>query len=122
MPRTAASEGRDHFIRWYTSQGRKWIADAVEVLRERVGAKPRSIYVRDLKYRWGSCNAGGDAYFHWRVMLLPPRIVRYLIVHELVHLHEHNHSPAFYERLGRAAPDYRDIEAWLETNGDHYAL
>jgi predicted metal-dependent hydrolase len=122
MHRASASEGRDHFIRWYTSQGLKWIACAVEVLEDRVGAKPRSIYVRDLKYRWGSCNAGGDAYFHWRLMLLPPRVIRYLVVHELVHLHEHNHSPAFYDRLGRAAPEYREIEAWLEANGDEYTL
>lgn len=122
MRRSSASEGRSHFIRWYTDQGLKWIANAVDTLHERVGAQPRSIYVRDLKYRWGSCNAGGDAYFHWRVMLLPPRVVRYLIVHELVHLHEHNHSPAFYEKLGRAAPDYREIEAWLEANGDLYSL
>jgi len=122
MRRSSASEGRSHFIRWYTDQGLKWIANAVDTLHERVGAQPRSIYVRDLKYRWGSCNAGGDAYFHWRVMLLPPRVVRYLIIHELVHLHEHNHSPAFYERLGRTAPDYREIEAWLEANGDQYVL
>ena len=122
MRRASALDGHGHFIRWYTNQGLKWITSAVDILQERVGAKPRSIYVRDLKYRWGSCNAGGDAYFHWRVMLLPPRVVRYLIVHELVHLHEHNHSPAFYERLGRVAPDYREIEAWLEANGDQYAL
>lgn len=122
MLRASAVDGRDHFIRWYTSQGLKWLTSAVEALQERVGAEPRSIYVRDLKYRWGSCNAGGDAYFHWRVMLLPPRVIRYLVVHELVHLHEHNHSPAFYERLGSAASDYSEIEAWLEANGDQYDL
>ncbi len=47
---------------------------------------------------------------------------RYLILHELVHLHEHNHSPAFYRRLGRAEPDYAEKEAWLEAHGDAYAL
>jgi len=122
MRRSSASEGRSHFIRWYTDQGLKWITNAVATLHERVGAQPRSIYVRDLKYRWGSCNAAGDVYFHWRVMLLPPRVVRYLIIHELIHLHEHNHSPAFYERLGRVAPDYREIDSWLKANGDQYAL
>lgn len=122
MSRSVALDGRSHFIRWYTRQGHKWIASAVDVLKERVGTAPRSIFVRDLKYRWGSCNAGGDVYFHWRVMLLPPGVIRYLIIHELVHLHEHNHSSAFYERLIRAAPDYRRIEAWLKANADQYAL
>ena len=43
-------------------------------------------------------------------------------MHELVHLHEHNHSPAFYERLARTVPDFQEKEAWLERNGDRYAL
>jgi predicted metal-dependent hydrolase len=61
-------------------------------------------------------------YFHWRVMLLPPQVIRYLLLHELIHLHEHNHSLAFYERLRRAAPDYRETEKWIEANGNSYAL
>ena len=82
----------------------------------------RRLVAEYLKYRWGSCNADGDVYFHWRVMLLPPNVVRYLLLHELVHLHEHNHSPAFYMHLGRAVPEHREIEAWLEANGDSYVL
>jgi len=94
----------------------------VDSLKERVLVEPRTVLVRDLKYRWGSCNAAGDVYFHWRVVLLPPRVIRYLILHELIHLREHNHSPAFYERLVQVVPDYREIEKWLEANGDYYAL
>lgn len=122
LTRSVAQQGRDYFVRWYAGQGIKWITQAVQTLQERVGTSPRSIQVRDLKYRWGSCNAEGDAYFHWRVMLLPPRIVHYLIVHELAHLLEHNHSPAFYETLSRIEPQYRQFEAWLRANGDHYTL
>jgi len=122
MVRSVAHKGRDHFVRWYTRQGVKWIMNTLDKLQGRVGATPRSISVRDLKFRWGSCNAYGDAYFHWRVMLLPPKIVRYLILHELVHLHEHNHSHTFYERLARVVPDYREIETWLKANGNQFAL
>ncbi len=122
MVRSAAAKGRDHFVRWYTRQGQAWIVEAIEPLKERVLAEARAITVRDLKYRWGSCNPDGNMYFHWRVMLLPPKVIRYLLLHELVHLHEHNHSPAFYERLARAVPQYREIEMWLEANGDAYAL
>jgi len=122
MIRSAAERGRAHFVRWYTQRGESWIPGAVRTLKERVAAEPRSIAIRDLKYRWGSCNASGDVYFHWRVMLLPPKVIHYLILHELAHLHEHSHSPAFYQRLGRAAPAYREIESWLEANGDRYDL
>lgn len=122
LVRSSAEKGRSDFIRWYTQQGESWIPDAVETLKDRVAAKPRSITVRDLKYRWGSCNPAGDVYFHWRVMLLPPKVIQYLILHELAHLHEHNHSPEFHRRLSRAFPAYREMEAWLEANGDRYDL
>jgi predicted metal-dependent hydrolase len=122
MLRSAAEKGHDQFVRWYTRQGQAWIANKIAALKERVLAEPRSLSIRDLKYRWGSCNADGDMYFHWRVMLLPPQVIRYLLIHELIHLHEHNHSPAFYEQLRRAAPDYRETEKWLEANGDQYTL
>jgi predicted metal-dependent hydrolase len=122
LKRGCAAMGREHFTRWYTQQGSRWIGDVAAGLQERVGAKSRSVSVRELKYRWASCNSRGDMYFHWRVILLPPHIIRYLIVHELVHLHEHNHSPAFYERLTRVAPNHREIESWLEKNGDFFAL
>jgi len=122
MAREAAGDGRIHFIRWYARQAEKWITKVVVTLKERVLAEPRSVTVRDLKFRWGSCNAAGDLYFHWRVILLPPSVVRYLVLHELVHLHQHNHGPAFYEDLRRAAPDYRQTESWLEANADQYSL
>lgn len=122
MTRSTAVEGRNQFIKWYTKQGYVWINNAVEQLKERVLVNPRSVSIRDLKYRWGSCNAAGDVYFHWRVILLPPEIIRYLILHELVHLHEHNHSSAFYDQLSRAVYNYREIEAWLEKKGDQYSL
>lgn len=122
MVKSATTDGHNHFIRWYIQQGQKWLGNAMDSLKERVLVKPRTVLVRDLKYRWGSCNAAGDVYFHWRVVLLPPRVIRYLILHELIHLREHNHSPAFYERLAQVVPDYREIEKWLESNGDYYAL
>lgn len=122
MVKSATTDGHNHFIRWYIQQGQKWLSNAMDSLKERVLVNPRTVLVRDLKYRWGSCNAAGDVYFHWRVILLPPRIIRYLILHELIHLREHNHSPAFYERLAQAVPDYREIEKWLEANGDYYTL
>ena len=55
-------------------------------------------------------------------MLLPPHVVHYLIQHELIHLHEHHHGPAFYARLARVVPEYDEIEKWLEKNGGIYHL
>jgi predicted metal-dependent hydrolase len=122
LRRDAVESGKEHFVQWYIQRGRQWVVKAVDRLKERVATVPKSVGIRDLKFRWGSCTSKGDVYFHWRVMLLPPTVIHYLILHELVHLHEHHHGPKFYERLERAVPDFMDVEAWLEKNGDRYAL
>lgn len=122
MPRAVASRGREVFIHWYGKRAAEWIPKRVHMLQDRVGIQPESIEIRDLGFRWGSCTEKGKILFHWRLILLPPERIDYLILHELVHLHEHNHSPAFYERLRRAAPEYETHEEWLRRNGDQYGL
>ncbi len=122
MPRDLAPEGRNIFIKWYTKHATDWILRRVKMLKARVATEPQSIEVRDLGFRWGSCTQKGKMFFHWRIILLPPERIDYLILNELLHLHEYNHSPAFYERLRRAAPEYEHQEEWLRRNGDLYSL
>jgi predicted metal-dependent hydrolase len=122
MLRKFAPKGREIFMDWYAKHAEEWIPRRVQSLQERVGVRPESIEMRDLGFRWGSCTQKGKLFFHWRLILLPPERIDYLILHELVHLHEHNHSPAFYERLRRAAPEYELHEEWLRRNGDQYGL
>ena len=122
MPRLVVLRGREIFIDWYAGRAAEWVPRRVLLLQDRVGLAPESIEICDLGFRWGSCTERGKILFHWRLILLPPERIDYLILHELVHLHEHNHSPAFYERLRRAAPEYEIHEEWLRRNGDQYGL
>ncbi|WP_319522621.1 SprT family zinc-dependent metalloprotease [uncultured Desulfosarcina sp.] len=122
MPRQYAEKGQEIFMNWYARRAVDWIPRRVRLLQDRAGIQPSSIEIRDLGFRWGSCTRKGKLLFHWRLILLPPERIDYLILHELVHLHEHNHSPAFYERLRRAAPDHESQEDWLRRNGDQYEL
>jgi predicted metal-dependent hydrolase len=122
MARVLTSKGRDVFMDWYTKRAEDWIPRRVRLLQGRVGVTPASIEIRDLGFRWGSCTQKGKLLFHWRLILLHPEHIDYLLLHELVHLHEHNHSPEFYERLRRAAPEYERHEEWLRRNGDQYRL
>ena len=118
----ALPRAREHFVRWYSQHGSLWVMERLEDWSARVGASPSSFEIRDLAYRWGSCTESGRVMLHWKAILLPPNAIRYLMLHELVHLIEHNHSPEFYRRLRAAVPDYEKTEEWLRVNGDQYGL
>lgn len=106
-----------HFVRWYTEHGRPWLVRRVETLAPRISVSPAGVDVRSLGYRWGSCTSAGGLNFHWRSVLLPPRIIEYIIAHELVHLLVPNHGVDFWARLERAMPDYQARRQWLAEEG-----
>ena len=116
LRRDAAQNGREHMVGWYTSRGRRWLEERVRRLQRRVDIDPGGVVVQDLGYRWGSCGKGGVLYFHWRSILLPARIVEYVVAHEMVHLHEPHHTPAFWTRLERVMPDFAARKQWLAEN------
>lgn len=72
------------------------------------------VAIRNQKTRWGSCSSDKNLNFNYRLCLLPPFIADYIIVHELCHLAELNHSRAFWELVSKAIPNYRDIEKELK--------
>jgi len=115
--RSEARHGRAHFIRWYTEHGRVWLRPRVAALARRLGVEPAGVEVRDLGYRWASCGRKGALNFNWTTILLPPGVVDYLIVHELAHLRDRNHTPAFWRRVERTMPDYARRRAWLAERG-----
>jgi hypothetical protein len=117
MARSAAPDGHAHMVRWYTAHAQLWLASRVSRYRHRLGVEPAGLSVQDLGYRWGSCGKGGRLYFHWRAILLPPPIVEYVAVHELVHLVEPHHTPAFWMRVERAMPDFTTKRRWLTEHG-----
>lgn len=117
MSRAAAAQGNAHLVRWYAEHGQRWLEDRVQRFCRRVGVEPSTVTVQDLGYRWGSCGKGGRLFFHWRTVLLPPPIVEYVVVHELVHLREPHHTPAFWGRVERALPDFEQRKRWLAERG-----
>jgi predicted metal-dependent hydrolase len=112
--------GEEYFVNWYVAQGQEWLQQRVTMFVHRIDARPRDIKIQSLGFRWGSCGRNDTLYFHWRTMLLPPPIIDYIVVHELVHLHESRHNRLFWERIERAMPDYADRKRWLAENGSRY--
>jgi len=120
--RSAKEFGKTYFIDWYRLHLLPILEQEINQLKNRVGAEPRSINIRELGYRWGSCGHKGDLNFHWRVALLPRSAISYIVSHELIHLVEPNHTKDFWERLERIIPDYSDRKEWLAKNGAAYDL
>ena len=121
MRRPEAEAGRECFVRWYGGHARAWLWRRVEAFAPRMGVAPTGLEIRDLGHRWGSCSKSGRLNFHWAAILLPASIVEYVVVHELVHLIEANHTPEFWLRVERAMPDYEQRRQWLAEHGAEYA-
>lgn len=73
--------------------------------------------VRDYKRRWGSCDHKGQLSFNWRIIMAPPEILDYVVVHELAHRIEFNHSKRFWSIVEAIVPDRKDKQQWLNNNG-----
>ena len=84
---------------------------------EKLGVSYGKITLRQQKTRWGSCAANGNLNFNWLLILAPPEVLDYVVVHELCHRREMNHSQAFWKEVEKILPDYRERQKWLKDNG-----
>lgn len=75
------------------------------------------VTIRDQRSRWGSCSPKGHIALNYRLMLMPPHVREYILVHELMHLRQPNHSIRFWRLVEAACPAFRDAERWLKKNG-----
>lgn len=75
------------------------------------------ITIRDQKSRWGSCSSNGNLNFNWRLIMAPAPVLDYVVVHELAHRFEMNHSPLFWQRVAAVMPDYQVHRDWLRQYG-----
>lgn len=82
-----------------------------------VGVNVKRVSIRTQRTRWGSCSSKGNLSLNALLMLAPEDVRDYVVVHELCHLKEMNHSPRFWALVAQVLPDYRCLEAWLKENG-----
>lgn len=90
------------------------ILERLEFWNRVYGFSWKSVAIRNQKTRWGSCSRRGTLSFNYRLILLAPELLDYVVVHELCHLKEFNHSRAFWELVGRGIPDWRARRAELK--------
>ncbi len=104
-------------IRHLTAQAKEYIPQRVAYYAPLLGVHPGRITIRKQKTRWGSCSAKGNLNFNCLLMLTPPEVIDSVVVHELCHLLEMNHSDRFYSNVFRVFPEYRKHHGWLKKHG-----
>lgn len=93
------------------------LAQRTAYFARQVGVTYGRITVRDQKTRWGSCSQTGNLNFNFRLILAPLEVLDYVVVHELCHRRQMNHSTQFWQEVAQVLPDYRKRKAWLTENG-----
>ncbi len=102
---------------WLKAQARADIAAAVRKRANDMNLRPKQVTLRDARTRWGSCSSAGTVSFSWRLVQAPPDVLDYVVVHELSHLREFNHSKAFWALVACFSPEYKRHTAWLKAEG-----
>lgn len=92
----------------------------VKQFNEFYGFRYNKINIKNQKTRWGSCSRKGNLNFNYKIALLPDKVTDYVIVHELCHLKEFNHSKKFWALVAKAIPDFNSIRSELKNHGKLY--
>ena len=95
----------------------KVIPERVEYFARVIGVTYGKITIRNQKTRWGSCSSKGNLNFNCLLMLAPPEVLDYVVVHELCHRKQMNHSKAFWSEVEKVLPDYKEARKWLKEEG-----
>lgn len=101
----------------YLKKAQTVFAERVQYYAQRMEVSYCRITLRDQKTRWGSCSSKQNLNFNWRLIFAPPLVLDYVVVHELAHLREMNHSARFYAVVEQVMPDYKTWQRWLRENG-----
>lgn len=106
----------------YKKAAREYIPARVAYFQQFTGGTYEKVVIRDQKTRWGSCSSNGTLSFNYRLMLAPPQILDYVVVHELCHLKHMNHSAEFWNAVEQILPDYKERRKWLKEHGNDLTM
>jgi predicted metal-dependent hydrolase len=117
LSRSALTRTEKIFKGWYRAQAKKVITGRVKAYADQYGYEYRKVNITNALARWGSCSPHGNLNFSWRLVMAPLPVIDYVVVHELVHLHEKNHSRRFWDKVKTHLPGYAQQVQWLKING-----
>ena len=104
-------------VRWMKNQAKLQAGLLIEKHAPRFALFPRSLKIKTQKSRWGSCGPHDDLNLNWLLMLAPPEVFEYVVIHELCHIKHKNHAQDFWQLVSRHDPDYQQHRRWLKQHG-----
>lgn len=110
------------FETWYRVRAHEVIQARVSELASKPGFIYHQVKITSARARWGSCTSRGNLCFAWRLVMAPLPVIDYVVIHELVHLRQKDHSRSFWELVGELMPDYNTPRRWLRANGSRLSL
>ena len=122
LAKSAQPRAESVFEVWYKEQARAVLAVRVDFFSRKYGFEVEKIRISSARTRWGSCSAKKTLSFTWRVVMAPPEVIDYVVVHELCHLRELNHSRSFWAQVEAILPGYKSTRKWLKHNGAKLTL
>lgn len=111
-------EARRLFIQWYKQEAKDKLAGRINYYCNRLKLYPKGFRITSAKCRWGSCSGDNRLSITWRIMMAPLSVIDYVLIHELVHIREKNHSKRFWSYLETIVPDYKKHRLWLREHGN----
>jgi predicted metal-dependent hydrolase len=116
VSRSLMSDIPTQLRRWYVEEAKKEIPSRCMWFSMKTGHVPASIRITNARQRWGSCTPRGGLNFSWRLIQAPPEIIDYVVVHELVHISQPDHSKKYWNKVREIMPDYGRRRKWLREN------
>ena len=101
---------------WYKQKGLEYLDLRTSFWAKTISVKYNSVQIKNFKRRLGSCSFKGDIVFNWRIIMIPKKIIDYIIIHELCHTVHFNHSKNFWILVKEFSPNYKDHKSWLKKN------
>lgn len=122
FPERFLGKAKAKMIAWYKEQAFEKITESANHYSQISGWKYKTINITSAQGRWGSCSSSGSINFSWKLIMAPFDVVEYVVVHELAHITEKNHSSRFWNKVKSILPDYKIQEKWLKENGKKLTL
>jgi predicted metal-dependent hydrolase len=116
FPRVFLWRARTRMLDWYKKQAQKEIAERTRIISEKLNLKYSTLKISNAKTNWGSCGPKNSLNFNWRLIMAPESVVAYVIIHELMHILEKNHSRHFWNKVATVMPEYKQARKWLKEN------